>query len=174
VRLPRTLGRAVALLLLSCSVGGSSSPPIALPAPAAETVALEVRQTGWVTDAADVIPDDVEARLAAKLAEFERRTLHQMVVVTLPTLAGHDVADVADHLGNTWGVGRAGHNDGIVMLVAPNDRRVRISTANGMTSLLPDEVCRRIIDEAMAPRFREGDLPGGIEAGADAVIAYLG
>jgi len=133
-----------------------------------------IQQTGWVTDAADIIPDDVEQRLAAKLARLERRTLHQVVVVTLPTLADRDVADVANHLGNTWHVGRAGHNDGVVLLVAPNERRVRISTADGMRPLLPDEACLQVIEETMIPHFRKGDLSGGIEAGTDALIVHLG
>lgn len=130
-----------------------------------------MRQTGWVTDAADILPEEAEARLAAKLAELERRTRHQMVVVTLPTLGGRDVADVADALGNAWGVG---HGDGVVVLVAPNERRMRISTANGIRAVLPDETCQQIIDDTMPPRFRDGDFPGGIEAGTDALIAHLG
>ena len=148
-------------------------PPLEVLAAPAEASAPVVR-TGWVTDAAEIIPDDIEQRLAAKLAEFERRTRHQMVVVTLPTLNGRDVSDVADELGNTWHVGRAGHDDGIVLLVAPNDRRVRISTADGMRQLLPDATCQQIIDEALIPRFRADDLPGGIEAGTDAIIAHVG
>ncbi|HEY6814083.1 MAG TPA: TPM domain-containing protein [Croceibacterium sp.] len=170
----RILGRTVALLCLSCSISGSSAPPIWIPAPAEDAVAPAIERTGWVTDAADILPDEVEQRLTAKLAKFERRTLHQMVVVTVPTLAGRDVAGVANDLGNAWHIGRAGHDDGIVLLVAPNDRRVRISTADGIMELLPDEVCRRIIDETMVPYFREGDLAGGTEAGADAIIAHFG
>lgn len=171
---PRAFGQAVALICLSCAVGGAGSPPTESSAPQPETIAPVLRQTGWVTDAAEIIPEDVEQRLAAKLAAFEHRTRHQMVVVTLPTLAGRDVANVADELGNAWHVGRAGHNDGLVLLVAPNDRRVRISTADGMQQLLPDETCQRIIDDTMSPRFRANDLPGGIEAGTDAIIAHLG
>ena len=170
----RTFGRAVAVLCLSCSVGGASSAPLASAASTAEPFLPEVRQTGWVTDAAGVIPAAVERRLAVKLAKFERRTLHELVVVTVPTLAGRDETEVANHLGNTWGVGRRGHDDGIVLLVAPNDRRVRISTADGIRQLLPDAVCQQVIDEDMVPHFRKGDLPAGIEAGTDALIAHLG
>lgn len=173
VSLLRVLGQAVALLCLNCPIGVASMPPLKVLVPPAETTAPVV-QTGWVTDAAEIIPDDIEQRLAAKLAEFEGRTRHQMVVVTLPTLDGRDVADVADELGNAWHVGQAGHDDGIVLLVAPNDRRVRISTAEGMRQELPDATWRQIIDEAMIPRFRADDLPGGIEAGMDAIIAHVG
>lgn len=167
----RSFGQAVALLSLSCAVGAASSAPtVSLPA-VEETALPVVWQTGWVTDAADLLPDEVEQRLAAKLAELDRQTQHQMVVVTLPTLAGHDVADVADHLGRTWRIGRAA--DGVVVLVAPNERKLRISTADGIRETLPYETCSEIIEQSMIPHFREGDFPGGIEAGADALIARL-
>lgn len=167
----RTFGPAVALLILSCAVG-ASAPTVDLPAAEETTLLPVVWQTGWVTDAADILPDEVEQRLAARLADLDRRTRHQLVVVTVATLAGHDVADVADHLGRTWRVGRAG--DGVVLLVAPNERRLRISTADGIRDTLPDEACSAIIEQIMTPLFREGDFAGGIEAGVDALIARLG
>jgi uncharacterized protein len=170
----RALGPAIALFCLSCAVGGASSPPIEPPVAITQAIVPAVQQTGWVTDAAGIIPDDAEQRLAARLAKLERRTGHQLVVITLSTLAGRDVADVADELGNAWHIGRGDHGHGVVILVAPNDRRVRISADNGMRRLLPDETCQRIIDETMAPSFRKNDLAGGIEAGADAIIAHLG
>lgn len=168
----RTLTRLAAVLCLSCAVGSAGAPPSGVSA-AADAVAPLLQPAGWVTDAAEILPDEVEARLTAKLAEFEHRTLHQMVVVTVPSLEGRDVADVANQLGNSWGVGRASHDDGIVILVAPDERRVRISTADGIMALLPDEACRQIIDEAMIPAFSAGDLAGGTEAGVDAVIAHF-
>jgi uncharacterized protein len=174
VRLLRTLGPAGALFCLSHSAGGASGPTVEFSTPAPPIVELVVEQTGWVTDAADILTDEVEQRLAAKLDALERRTRHQVVIVTLPTLAGRDVAEVADHLGNTWHIGRVGYQDGAVVLIAPNERVMRISTADGMRQLLPDETCQQIIDETMIPRFRADDLPGGIEAGTDALIARLG
>ena len=96
-----------------------------------------------------------------------------MVIVTVSTLGGRDVADFTRDLANSWGIGRKGHNDGVVLLVAPNERKVRIAVGYGLEKALPNALCQKIIDEQMLPRFREGDLPAGIEAGSRALIARL-
>ena len=96
-----------------------------------------------------------------------------MVIVTAPTLAGQDVATFTRKLGNDWGIGRKGVNDGVVLLVAPNERKVRISVGYGLEKTLSHAACQEIVDRRMLPRFREGDLPGGIDAGTDALIARL-
>jgi uncharacterized protein len=96
-----------------------------------------------------------------------------MVVVTVPALSGRDVADFTRDLANEWGIGRKGYDDGVVVLVAPNERKVRIAVGYGLEGTLTHEVCRQIIDTAMLPRFRHRDIPGGIEAGTDALIVRL-
>lgn len=96
-----------------------------------------------------------------------------MVVVTVPTLGGADIATFTRDLANSWGIGRKGHDDGVVILVAPNERKVRIAVGYGLENVLTHDLCKQIIDEQMLPRFRQGDLPGGIESGANAVIARL-
>ena len=96
-----------------------------------------------------------------------------MVVVTVPTLSGRDVADYTRDLSNRWGIGRKGDNDGVVLLVAPVEHKVRIAVGYGLEGKLTHDVCQQIIDKTMLPRFRDGDLPGGIEAGTDAIIARL-
>jgi uncharacterized protein len=164
---------AAASLWLVCSPDQARGSEAAPQGPPVYVIEAPLQQTGRITDAANAIPAALEGRLAAKLDELERKTLHDVVIVTVPTLADRDEAEVADQLGNNWAIGGTGRADGVVMLVAPKERRVRISTGDGIRGLLTDEVCRKIIDEVMLPRFREGDLPGGIEAGADSIIAQL-
>ena len=96
-----------------------------------------------------------------------------MVVATVPTLGGADVATFTKDLANSWGIGRKGYNDGVMILVAPNEREVRLAVGYGLEKSLTHDLCKEIIEERMLPRFREGDLPGGIEAGTNAVIARL-
>ena len=93
-----------------------------------------------------------------------------MVVVTVTTLGGRDVADFARDLGNSWGIGRKCYNDGIILLVAPNERKVRIAVGYGLEKTLTHDLSKRIIDQQILPAFRRGDIPGGIEAGTQALI----
>jgi uncharacterized protein len=110
-------------------------------------------------------------RIADELAQFERATKHQMVVVTVRSLAGRDVADFARDLANSWGIGRRCYNDGIMLLVAPNEQKVRIAVGYGLERTLTHRVSQRIIDRNILPAFKQGDLPAGIEAGVRALIA---
>jgi len=129
--------------------------------------------TGRVTDAAHILSPEQVSRLTVKLEQLERTTKHQLVVTTVPSLGGLDVADFTRDLANKWGIGRKGYNDGVVLLVAPNEMKVRIAVGYGLERTLTQEVCQQIIDRSMLPRLRKGDLPGGIEAGTDALIARL-
>ena len=128
---------------------------------------------GRVTDAAAILNDEEEARLAQRLARYESRTSHQMVVATVPSLNGATVEDFSTCLGNRWGVGRKGHDDGVLILVAPNERRIRIATGTGMEKLLPDEKAKAVIG-MMTPRFQAGDYAGGLNSGIDAIAAQTG
>ncbi len=163
----------MALALASC--GQSNSVPSnrdpASPPAAAAPASLAL--TGRVTDAADVLTPAQEATLSAKLERLERTTRHQMVVVTVPSLGGADIATFTRDLANRWRIGRKGHDDGVVLLVAPSEKRVRIAVGYGLEKTLTDAACKQIIDEQMLPSFREGDLPRGIAAGVDALIARL-
>ena len=173
-RLVHALTLVSMLPALACSNGQPSSaqtPWNATANSAAATPAVPL--AGRVTDAADILSAEQEARLAAKLGNLERATRHQMVVATVPTLGGRDVADFTRDLANSWGIGRKGYNDGVVLLVAPKERKVRIAVGYGLEKTLTHDVCQEIIDDLMLPRFRQGDVPGGIEAGTDALIARL-
>ncbi len=129
--------------------------------------------TGRVVDAANVIPADVEAQLDAKLTEFETRTQRQFVVATVPSLEGYDIADYGYRLGRKWGIGDKEGNDGVILLVAPNDRKVRIEVGYGLEPVLTDGYSTLIVQNTILPAFKAGDMPGGIAAGTDMIIKQL-
>ena len=173
MRVPPSFAVVVALgLAAACSNGQPDSQATGNVA-AAKAAAPSVALTGRVTDAARILSPDQQLRLTAKLAALEQTTGHQLVVVTVPTLDGADVATFTTNLANAWGIGRRGHDDGVVLLVAPKERNVRIAVGYGLEQRLPNALCQRIIDAHMLPHFRQGDVPGGIEAGADALVAEL-
>jgi len=130
--------------------------------------------TGRVTDAADVIPPDVEARLDQKLTALEAGTGRQLVVATVPDLQGYEISDYGYQLGRTWGIGSKERNDGALLIVAPKERKVRIEVGYGLEGVLTDGLSSLIISQQIVPRFKQGDLPGGIEAGTDAIVQQLG
>jgi len=129
--------------------------------------------TGRVVDAANVIPDDVEARLDQKLEAFEQHSQRQFVVATVPDLQGYEISDYGYQLGRAWAIGDKERNDGVVLLVAPAERKVRIEVGYGLEGVLPDGMGFLIVNNDIVPRFKAGDMPGGIEAGADAIIKQL-
>ncbi|MDT7933915.1 MAG: TPM domain-containing protein [Sphingomonadaceae bacterium] len=128
---------------------------------------------GRVTDAANIIPAGSRAELDAKLRMFEAQTGRQFVVATIPDLQGYDIADYGYQLGRAWGIGQRGQNNGILLIVAPNERRIRIEVGYGLEGDLPDAVASSIVRNDIRPRFKAGDLPGGISAGVDAVLKQL-
>ena len=129
--------------------------------------------TGRVVDEAGIIPADVEARLTARLADLEETTQRQLVVATIPDLDGYDISDYGYQLGRAWGIGGKDRNDGALLIVAPNDRKVRIEVGYGLEGYLTDAYSALIIQNTIIPRFRDGDFPGGIEAGSNAIIQHL-
>lgn len=128
---------------------------------------------GRVTDGASVFTPMRRVALEARLAAFEREAGHQFVVVTVSSLDGADIARFTSALANAWGIGRKDWNDGVVLLVAPKERKVRIAVGDGLGVVLDDAICARIIAQDIVPRMQAGDLAGGIEAGAAAIIATL-
>ncbi len=129
--------------------------------------------TGRVVDNADLLTPEAEAALTAKLEALETQSQRQLVVATIPDLQGYDISDYGYQLGRAWGLGDATRNDGALLLVAPNDRKVRIEVGYGLEGYLTDALSSLIIQNQILPRFRDGDFPGGIEAGTDAIIAQL-
>lgn len=129
--------------------------------------------TGFVVDAANVIPDADEAALTAKLDAFQQKTHRQLVVATIPDLGGDDIADYGYKMGRAWGVGLRDVNSGALLIVAPNDRKVRVEVGTGLEPVLTDAYASVVINSVILPRFKAGDMPGGIAAGADALIEQL-
>lgn len=128
----------------------------------------------WVTDQADVLSISAIKSMTDAAKAFEEQTSNQVVVVTVNSLAGWTVERYGRWLGNTWGIGQRDANNGVLLLVAPDDRRVRIEVGRGLETTLPDRTAQSIIDHEILPRFREDDLQGGILAGHQAILQALG
>lgn len=111
--------------------------------------------------------------LEDKLAAFEQKKGSQMVFLLVPTTQPEDIASYANRVGNAWKIGRQDVGDGILLVVAVNDRKVRIEVAKTLEGAVPDLAARQIIDEAITPRFRQGDFAGGLQAAADQLIARV-
>ncbi len=129
--------------------------------------------SGRVVDAADLLSPATEAALTEKLKTLEDTTTRQLVVATVPDLQGYDIADYGYRLGRQWGLGRKDEDNGALLLVAPNERKVRIEVGYGLEGYLTDALSSVIINRQIVPRFRDGDMEGGVVAGADAIIAQL-
>ena len=129
--------------------------------------------TGRVVDEANLLSPAQEADLTARLEALEKASSRQLVVATVPDLQGYDIADYGYQLGRNWGIGQNEANNGIILLVAPNERRVRIEVGYGLEPIVTDALSHQIIQQDILPRFRADDYPGGIIAGADALIAQL-
>lgn len=147
-----------ALTLASCAAEAQQEE-----APSA--TALEL--TGRVVDAAEILSPACERRLTERLARLEKETLVQLIVATTPDLGGRDIAAYSLDLVNAWGLGDAQRKDGLLLLVAPNERKVRIEVGRGLEVTVRDEDAAAIIRDAILPHFREGDFEGGVEAGVE-------
>ncbi|MGC5795574.1 TPM domain-containing protein [Sphingomonas sp. NFX23] len=129
--------------------------------------------TGFVVDAANVIPPDQEAALTKRLDDLQRTTGNQLVVATVSDLEGYPIEDYGNRLLRSWGVGLKDANNGAILLVAPNDRKVRIEVGYGLEPVLTDAFSSVVINQQILPRFKAGDIPGGIVAGTNAVADQL-
>ena len=125
--------------------------------------------TGRVVDAANLLDPAQEARLTGLSNGIEQASGRQLVVATVPDLQGYEIEEFGYRLGRAWKIGQSEADNGIILLVAPNERRVRIEVGYGLEPIMTDALSRRIIDTAILPRFKAGDMPGGIVAGAEAI-----
>lgn len=126
-----------------------------------------------VTDQTGTLDAASLAALEAKLAAFEAERGSQVVVLMLPTTAPEDIADYTQRLGDAWKIGRPQVGDGVLFVIAKDDRRMRIATAKALEGAIPDLMARRILDQAVTPAFRTGDYAGGIQAGVDQILARV-
>jgi uncharacterized protein len=126
-----------------------------------------------VRDEADLLLPAQEARLTEIMHAAERRTHHQLGIATVTSLAGQDVDAYSLAFAERWALGRRGHDDGVMLLVAPNERKMRIEVGRGLEGVLTDEICAAILRDEVAPPFEKGDFARGIAAGVQAILARL-
>jgi uncharacterized protein len=169
----RASGLALALLM---ALPGCSSEQDSTASPGQVTrveSAILARPDGPVLDQADILPAEEEIVLDERLRQLVRDSENALVVVTVNSLDSQPIEKYAFNLFNDWGIGDADTQRGLLILVAPNERKVRIEVGCGLESTITDELASDIIERRMLPEFREGDYSAGTRAGADALIAQL-
>ncbi|RSV42480.1 TPM domain-containing protein [Sphingomonas sp. ABOLE] len=129
--------------------------------------------TGRVVDDAHLLSPAQVAQLTQLSAEVEQASSRQFVVATLPDLQGYDIADYGYQLGRAWGIGQKEANNGILLIVAPNERKVRIEVGYGLEPIMTDALSSQIINQVILPKFKAGDMAGGIVAGAQAIAEQM-
>ncbi len=130
--------------------------------------------TGRVVDDANILDPQTKAALEQRLADFEAKTSDQVAVVTVPSLDGDDIDDFSNRLFRSWALGQKKENNGALLVVAPNDRKVRIEVGYGLEGTLTDALSSIIIRNGIIPAFRQGDYSGGISKGVEGMLAVLG
>ena len=151
---------AFAVILSGCT--GHAEPVstgVSAPSPSAPV------QKGWVTDTASVLTSSDKERLSDLLAQYHSETHHQVAVLTVSTLAGETIDAYSLRVANTWQLGYRGIDNGILVTLAMQEKKVRIELGKGMERYISDEQAKEIIDQVMIPAFRKGDFAGGLEAG---------
>jgi uncharacterized protein len=146
---------------------------LAYAAPAAAQTAEVPYLTGRVVDNAEILNADTRRRLTDVLRQHEQKSGNQVVVLTVPTIYGEGVEEYAVRVFEQWKLGQQGKDNGILVLVVPKDRRMRIEVGYGLEGVVTDAHASRIIRNVMTPRFRDGDFNGGVARGVDALIAQL-
>ena len=121
--------------------------------------------TGRIVDAANLLTPEDRRGLESELRALEERSTDQLVVYTTPSLQGYPIEDIGYRLGRTWAIGQKGKDNGVILIVAPNERRVRIEVGRGLEPQLTDVMTKLIIENAILPAFRRNDFSGGIKAG---------
>jgi uncharacterized protein len=162
--MPKALGLLIALLL---ALTGQAAVAQNFP-----------KLTGRVVDQANMLDPAQEAELTAKLEGLETRTKRQLVVATLDSLEGYEISDYGYRLGRAWALGQDGNGEtekdnGAILIVAPNERKMRIEVGYGLEPVLTDGLSSTIIRNDITPRFKEGDFVGGINAGVDRIVTQL-
>lgn len=129
--------------------------------------------TGRLVDQAGIISDDTRSAIEPKLVDLENKSGIQLVVATIKSLEGQEIEPYANELFRNWKLGEKTKNSGVLLVVAPNERRVRIEVGYGLEGTLTDALSKVIITNAITPRFKAGDFNGGIARGVDDVITVL-
>lgn len=129
--------------------------------------------TSHVVDTTGTLAAAQRDALEARLSEFEKTSGSQVVVLLVPSTQPEDIASYANRVANTWKIGRKAIGDGLLLIVAVQDRKLRIEVAKTLEGAIPDLAAKRIIDEAITPRFKQGDYAGGIDAGLTRIIGLI-
>jgi uncharacterized protein len=129
--------------------------------------------TARVTDLTGTLSGGAVARIEAKLADLEAKKGSQVAVLIVPTTQPEEIEQYGIRVEDTWKLGRKGVDDGAYLIVAKNDRRVRIEVSYGLEGALPDAVANRIVTETITPHFKVGDYDGGVEAGVNQIISVI-
>jgi uncharacterized protein len=153
----RTLLLTLALLLVPQFATAQTFPPL----------------SGRVVDAANLLDPAQKQQLEALSVDVEKVAQRQFVVATIPDLQGYPIEDYGYKLGRAWGIGQKDANNGIILIVAPNERKVRIEVGYGLEPIMTDALSQTIIDDQILPKFRGGDMAGGIVAGAQAIAEQM-
>lgn len=138
----------------------------------AELVSIPVLQKR-VTDLTQTLTLEQQNQLEAKLAAFEQQKGSQIAVLIVPTTAPEAIEQYSIRVVDAWKLGRAQQDDGVLVLVAKDDRKMRIEVGYGLEGVIPDLIAKRIISEVMAPHFRQGDFYGGINNATDKLIGLV-
>jgi uncharacterized protein len=128
---------------------------------------------GYVNDFANVITDSDEANLNSIILELKEKTQAEVVVVTMNSLENYPIEDVGLEIGRQWKVGQKGKDNGLIVLVAPNDKKMRIEVGYGLEGAIPDSKAGRIRDEYMIPNFKVGDYSKGIAVGTSIIVGSI-
>jgi len=170
------MAMAAALLLIRRALAAVFLTVIAwasLPALAQQGLVPVPALTARVIDQTGTLDSAQRNGLETKLAAFEQRKGSQIVVLMVPTTQPEDIASFTQRVGDAWKIGRKGVGDGLLVVVAKNDRQMRIATAKTLEGAVPDLAAVRIIDEEMKPRFRNNDFAGGLNAAVDRLIGLV-
>lgn len=152
---------------------GLATAPAWAQAPADGGVQPVPALTAHVIDQSQALTADQAQALDAKLAQFEAQRGTQLVVLLVPTTQPEDIAAYAQRVGDTWKIGRKQVGDGLLLVVALQDRRMRIEVAKALEGAIPDLAASRVIEQAITPAFRRGDVAGGLNAGVDRLMALV-
>ena len=129
--------------------------------------------TGHVMDSTGTLTAEQQKALEGKLTTFEQSRGAQVVILMIPSTQPEDIAAYAQRIGDNWKIGRKSIGDGLLLVVAKNDRKVRIETTKALEGAIPDLAASQIIESAITPRFRQGDFAGGLNAAADQIMARI-
>jgi len=142
---------------------------VTLPAAALEIPYL----AGRINDLATILSPEAKQRIEGRLAALEESAGSQMAILTVPSLEGESLEDYSVRVAETWALGRADADDGVLLLIARDDRKMRLEIGYGLEGILTDAYSRRILDEVIQPRFRTGDFDGGIERAVETIAALI-